>query len=192
MNLAAQDHSLPDQPCSMITLLDCMGAQILYLNLWCYVGHPWLPFHKPNEPCSEAVLLLDHNKAFVCIWHVNNMSSQSLLLTEHKFDVLERRCNVQVFWQECHTFSCERVRLWRWWSVWLLCLLLFRNVIQLVDELDPILDAPSKRTLWNFILPRMSADHRLHVTQHVHIPAEHITGTSSFYHLYKNTVTNQC
>ncbi len=58
----------------------------------------------------------------------------------------------------------------------LVFVLFVRNVRQLVDELSVVLDAPSKKTLWGFILPRMTVEHRDYVLRHVDFPQHQMQG----------------
>ena len=46
----------------------------------------------------------------------------------------------------------------------------------MVDEMRLILDTPSKKTLWAYILPRMPLAHREYVLRIVDLPKQQILG----------------
>ena len=46
----------------------------------------------------------------------------------------------------------------------------------MLDEMRLILDTPSKKTLWAYILPRMPLDHRDYVFRMVDLPKQQILG----------------
>ncbi len=55
-----------------------------------------------------------------------------------------------------------------------------RNVSRMVDETRLVLDTPSKKTLWAYILPRMPLEHRDYVLRIVDLPKQQILGELHF------------
>ena len=55
----------------------------------------------------------------------------------------------------------------------------------MVDEMRVILDTPSKKTLWAYILPRMPLAHRDYVLRIVDLPKQQILGKG-----FKRTTKN--
>ena len=49
--------------------------------------------------------------------------------------------------------------------------------------MNPTLDSPSKQTLWSFILPRMTREHRQYVLRYVEMPKQQKDGETGIYQL---------
>ena len=55
----------------------------------------------------------------------------------------------------------------------------FRDVVGLHASLDPVLDTPTKCTLWKFILVSMQPQHHDYVLHRVGLPTHVLTGQSA-------------
>ena len=60
--------------------------------------------------------------------------------------------------------------LWSGLTKYLSAAVTHRDVTQFVLDAAEVLDTPSKRNLWHFLLPRMSQEHQKYVRRHVTIP----------------------
>jgi len=45
-----------------------------------------------------------------------------------------------------------------------------RNIAQFVTDMDAILDTPSKKSLWTFLIPRLNANQQNYVKQYAELP----------------------
>ena len=49
-------------------------------------------------------------------------------------------------------------------------LIIYRNIAQFVTHMDAILDTPSKKSLWTFLIPRLNVNQQNYVKQYAELP----------------------
>ena len=101
------------------------------------------------------------NTCWICWMDHLNMKYQSLICSNT---------------QHAMQYTIPFYFLYQYMHATIFVILVSRNVKQLVDELSVTLDAPSKKSLWGFILPRMSPEHRDYVLRHVDFPHHQMQG----------------
>ena len=48
-----------------------------------------------------------------------------------------------------------------------------RNIAQFVTQMDALLDTPSKKSLWTFLIPRLNVNQQNYVKQYAELPPRH-------------------